>query len=48
MFLLVNFGQEVEEGQLCKPGVQCHGLVLENSVIPVLMLRGILVLATLV
>ncbi len=48
MFLLENFGQEVEEEQSCKPGAQCHGLVLENSVIPVLMLRGILVLPTLV
>jgi len=48
MFLLENFGQVAEEGQLCKPGAQCHGLVLENLAIPVLMLQGILGLPTLV
>jgi hypothetical protein len=44
MFLLGNFGQEVEEEQSFKPGVQCRGSVSGNAVIPALMRIDILVL----
>jgi len=47
MFLLVNYGQGVEEGQWFKQDVQCPGSVSGNLVIPGLMLRDTLVLRTL-
>lgn len=46
MFLLVNYGQGVVEGQWFKPGAQNPGSVSGSSVIPVLMLQDTLVLRT--